>query len=140
MPVRRSGARRGRAAQAVTRQGPVDAGGAIATRTRRRRAVAAAAVAVPVGNELEPEEKAVDENLAAEAVEAEEGKAKEGEGYRVILELGLGVSPPALQKEVVGEKPMDDFDSGAGCSNKGHAGEDEGSTAPLPEKVCALNM
>lgn len=140
MPVRRSGARKGRAAQALNRRKPADAGGAIATRTRRRRAVAAETVAGPVDNELAREEKAVDGNVVAESAEAEEGKGQEAEGCRVILEEGLRVSPPALQKEGVGEKPMDDFDSGAGRSNKGPAGEDEGSTAPLPEKVCALNI
>ncbi|XP_010062521.2 casein kinase 1-like protein HD16 [Eucalyptus grandis] len=137
MPVRRSGARKGRAARGVNRQGPGDAaGGAIATRTRRRSAVAAAATgAVPADNERGREEKVVEGNVVAEAAEAEEGKAEGGEGRRVILEEGLGASPPALQKEGVGEKPMGDFDSGAGRSNGGHAGEDEGSTAPLPEKV-----
>lgn len=135
MRVPRTGSRRPLAARAVNHRKPADAGGAIATRTRRRRAVAAATVAVPADNELEPEEKAGDGNVVVEAAEAEEGEAKEGEGDRVILEECLGVSPPALQKKGGGEKPMDDFDSGAGRSNKGHAGEDEGSTAPLPEKV-----
>ncbi|MBA0864235.1 hypothetical protein Goshw_000835, partial [Gossypium schwendimanii] len=40
------------------------------------------------------------------------------------------------KKEEVGEKPMDEFNSGGGRGkDKGNAGEDEGSTAPLPEKV-----
>ncbi|KAI6690081.1 hypothetical protein NL676_026909 [Syzygium grande] len=137
MPVRRSGARKGRAARAASRRRPVDPrGGAIATRTRRRRAAAAAAaaatVAWPSDNELEPEEeeRAADENAVAEAAaaEAEKGEGEEGEGCRAVSEEGLRASPPALKEEGAGEKPMGDFDSGAGRSN-------EGSTVPLPEKV-----
>lgn len=33
---------------------------------------------------------------------------------------------------------MDDFDSGGRSAEKAHVGEDEGSTAPLPEKVWSL--
>lgn len=38
-------------------------------------------------------------------------------------------------KEGVGERKMDDYDSGAKSADKLPGGEDEGSTAPLPEKV-----
>ncbi|GFY97079.1 protein kinase family protein [Actinidia rufa] len=34
-----------------------------------------------------------------------------------------------------GKKPMDDNDNGARSAEEAHAGEDEGSTAPLPERV-----
>ncbi|CAK9158837.1 unnamed protein product [Ilex paraguariensis] len=38
-------------------------------------------------------------------------------------------------KEEVGEKEMDEYDSGGRSGDKGVGAEDEGSTAPLPEKV-----
>ncbi|KAK6912755.1 Protein kinase domain [Dillenia turbinata] len=49
----------------------------------------------------------------------------------------VGVGGNAVAEEGVGEKEMDEYDSGGGgrSGDKGHAGEDEGSTAPLPEKV-----
>lgn len=39
-----------------------------------------------------------------------------------------------LSKEVA-KKTMDEYDSGRGSGDKGPGAEDEGSTAPLPEKV-----
>lgn len=38
-------------------------------------------------------------------------------------------------REGVGERGMDEYDSGGRSGDKGAAAEDEGSTAPLPEKV-----
>lgn len=133
MPVMRSGVRRGRAAaaKAEEKQNPTTpivaaaedeaAGGAIATRTRRRRAAAAAAAAavpapvpVPVPDSNNSNKLKVDERVVVEAKESEENKAA----------------------EEVGEKNMDEFGSGGPSNDKANAGgEDEGSTAPLPEKV-----
>ncbi|KAL4285942.1 hypothetical protein AHAS_Ahas19G0036600 [Arachis hypogaea] len=136
MPVLRSGARRGRAAvkkkkqqeqqeepqlQPHQQQSPVVEEEAIATRTRRRRAAAAAAeVIVPKNSNKRKEEAQLKVNERVVV-----GKEEEKKG----IEVGEGAD-----KEEVGEKQMDDFDSG-GRSNKANAGEDEGSTAPLPEKI-----
>ncbi|XP_057735158.1 casein kinase 1-like protein HD16 [Arachis stenosperma] len=136
MPVLRSGARRGRAAakkkkqqeqqeepqpQPHQQQSPVVEEEAIATRTRRRRAAAAAAeVIVPKNSNKRKEEALLKVNERVVV-----GKEEEKKG----IEVGEGAD-----KEEVGEKQMDDFDSG-GRSNKANAGEDEGSTAPLPEKI-----
>lgn len=38
-------------------------------------------------------------------------------------------------RERVGERAMDEYDSGGRSGDKGQGAEDEGSTAPLPEKV-----
>ncbi|KAF3446730.1 hypothetical protein FNV43_RR11910 [Rhamnella rubrinervis] len=40
-----------------------------------------------------------------------------------------------LFREGVGERAMDEYDSGGRSADKGPGAEDEGSTAPLPEKV-----
>lgn len=127
MPVLRSGVRRGRPAGAANQQerreaNPIE-GEAIATRTRRRRAAAE----VPK-NRQQP---AIDENLAAAQV-----RAKEEDGRR-LDETCVGGAGGA-QNDEVGKKKMDDFDSGGRSAEKPHAGEDEGSTAPLPEKVWSL--
>ncbi|KAH6758146.1 Protein kinase family protein [Perilla frutescens var. frutescens] len=92
---------------------PAEENAAIATRTRRRRA--AAAVAAPV------DDKVV---AAAEAAAAPE-EVKEVEEKKRVLEE---------RKEEVGEKPMDEYDSGGKSPDKANAADDEGS-APLPEKV-----
>ncbi|KAF7123804.1 hypothetical protein RHSIM_Rhsim12G0202700 [Rhododendron simsii] len=129
MPVARSGARRGRGAKQQPQPqqrkpnsiNPIENGeAAIATRTRRRSAAAAAA---PKGNEdvFPP----VNENVVAAAVAPAEVR---GENDRVLAE-----PPRGKEEEEVAEKAMDD--SGGRSGDKGHAGEDEGSTAPLPEKV-----
>ncbi|XP_044487057.1 casein kinase 1-like protein HD16 [Mangifera indica] len=126
MPVLRSGVRRGRAAAAAAkaeetaedrREGNRNlvegAGEAIATRTRRRRAAAAAA-AVPKSNNNNKEKFTVDEKVVVVAEVKEAEKAQ----------------------EEVGEKNMDGFDGGGRSNDKAiAAGEDEGSTAPLPEKI-----
>lgn len=143
MPVLRSGVRKGRAAakqkqQVVEEPSPIEAGAAIATRTRRRRAAAAAAVVVPKNNSNKQQEQqeppqqqlAADEKVAAALAAVKE----EGKQFRGLKKKAFEVEAGAAEKEEVGEKPMDD-DSGARSKDKGHAAEDEGSTAPLPEKV-----
>ena len=145
MPVLRSGVRKGRAAakqkqQEVEEPSPIEAGAAIATRTRRRRAAAAAAVVVPKNNSNKQQEQqepppqqqqlAADEKVAAAPAAVKE----EGKQFRGLKKKAFEVEAGAAEKEEVGEKPMDD-DSGARSKDKGHAAEDEGSTAPLPEKV-----
>ncbi|KAB2008044.1 hypothetical protein ES319_D10G071700v1 [Gossypium barbadense] len=152
MPVLRNGARRGRAAapkrqQQQQQQNPIEEGEAIATRTRRRRraaeAAAAAAVDVPVTNnnngDSENKNKnkkqralGVNEKLAVGAAgEAATGKEDNNNNHNRVL-----VERERVEGEEVGEKPMDGCGSGGRRSNdKGNAGEDEGSTAPLPEKV-----
>ncbi|TYG97918.1 hypothetical protein ES288_A10G076300v1 [Gossypium darwinii] len=152
MPVLRNGARRGRAAapkrqQQQQQQNPIEEGEAIATRTRRRRraaeAAAAAAVDVPVTNnnngDSENKNKnkkqgalGVNEKLAVGAAgEAAAGKEDNNNNHNRVL-----VERERVEGEEVGEKPMDGCGSGGRRRNdKGNAGEDEGSTAPLPEKV-----
>ncbi|KAB1218513.1 Casein kinase I isoform delta-like [Morella rubra] len=127
MPVLRSGARRGRAAaKQQPNPNPIQEGEAIATRTRRRRAAAAAANNNDgnKGKQLQ-HQRGVDEKVVVAA-------AKEEKENRGLEEGGGGGGP---EKEEVGEKQMDDCDSGGRSKDKAHAGEDEGSTAPLPEKV-----
>ena len=143
MPVLRSGVRRGRAAakQRQEEPSPIEVGEAIATRTRRRRAAAAAAAAaVPKTNSNRqkaqrepPQQKLVADEKVVVAPTAAKEKEKE-EQYKGLKKKAFEVQAGAGEKEEVGEKPMDD-DSGARSNDKGHAAEDEGSTAPLPEKV-----
>lgn len=135
MPVLRGGARRGRRPKQQQQQpqpqpqpntnnndqSPIE-GEAIAARTRRRRAAAAAAAAT----------LPVDENVgrippAAAAAAAAEGRAVEKEVKEEAIR--------AKRREEVGDKPMDDYDSGAKSPERGHAADDDGSAAPLPEKV-----
>ncbi|KAM1060341.1 hypothetical protein TB1_024265 [Malus domestica] len=135
MPVPRGGARRGRGAKAEAAKkqkqekvsSPIDAGEAIATRTRRRRAAAAAAAAVPSNlNNKNVSDKVREEKQNREKV------VVVGDEKNVVVEA---------EKEKLGEKKMDDYDSGGGAAgaapsnDKANAGEDEGSTAPIPEKV-----
>ncbi|KAL0441487.1 UNVERIFIED_CONTAM: Casein kinase-like protein HD16 [Sesamum radiatum] len=93
----------------------VEENAAIATRTRRRRAAAAAAVAAPV-----------DDNIVAAAQAAAAPEVKEVEENKRVLEE---------RREEVGEKRMDDYDSGGKTPDKGNGGDDELASAPLPEKV-----
>ncbi|OMO66586.1 hypothetical protein COLO4_30495 [Corchorus olitorius] len=149
MPVLRSGARRGRAAapKKQKQENPIEPGEAIATRTRRRRkaaeAAAAEAATAPVpnsNNNADDENKnksknrkqRVNERLAVPASGAAAVKEEEEEEKNRVLEEG-----ERAEKEEVGEKPMDEFNSQGGPSNdKGNAaGEDDGGTTPLPEKV-----
>lgn len=121
----RSGARRGRAQQ----QQPIAVvvGQGVAANTRRRR--------TPKNNRQAAQEPAaVDENIAVRdcgptrSLEAkEEARLLEGVG-----DFG------GERKELVEEKKMEDQDSGGKSADKVAAGEDEGSTTPIPEKVCAL--
>lgn len=46
---------------------------------------------------------------------------------------------PKVLREVVAEKKMDEYDSGGRSADKGPGAEDEGSTAPLPEKVSVFS-
>ncbi|KAF7843396.1 casein kinase 1-like protein HD16 [Senna tora] len=132
MPVLRSGVRRGRAAVKKQRREPLDKvligeEEGIATRTRRRRAAAAAA-AVPKTNEQR--KQVVDENVAVPAKEEEQKSLDEA------VRVGEGeAAAGGAEREEVGEKQMDDYGSGGRSNDKGNAGEDEGSTAPIPEKV-----
>ncbi|XP_068345787.1 casein kinase 1-like protein HD16 isoform X2 [Pyrus communis] len=137
MPVPRGGARRGRGAKAAAAKkqkqekvpSPIDAGEAIATRTRRRRAAAAAAAAAAVPSNLN------NKNVSDKVREEEQNREKVvvvGDEKNVVVEA---------EKEKLGEKKMDDYDGGGGAAgaapsnDKANAGEDEGSTAPIPEKV-----
>lgn len=146
MPVLRSGARRGRAKQQKDVLSPIEPEGeAIASRTRRRRIAAAAVEVVPntdakqlsKGNDRQP--PPVNDRVAAVVANPEEHRVPK-EGFRVrgggdfgVAEVGGGAG--GAKKEEIGEKKMDDHDSGAGSNDKAHAVEEEGSTAPLPEKV-----
>ncbi|KAK5831043.1 hypothetical protein F383_08945 [Gossypium arboreum] len=144
MPVLRSGARRGRAAAQKQQQqqlpNPIEAGEAIATRTRRRRRAAeeaAAAAASPL--EKDNNDEGDNRNKKPRAQEVNEKLAVAAAGEAAVREEEKNTKNRILEeekKEEVGEKPMDEFNSGGGRGkDKGNAGEDEGSTAPLPEKV-----
>ncbi|KAL6006098.1 Casein kinase 1-like protein hd16 [Asimina triloba] len=137
MPELRSGVRRGRARQQQQQQlqQPIAIGGErLNARTRRRRTVknkqeqepAAGPVAVVDVNQ----DIARDLGGPTRSFEAkEEARFLEGGG-----DFG-GVDLLGERKEGVGEKKMEDYDSGAKSADKVPAAEDEGSTAPLPEKV-----
>lgn len=57
------------------------------------------------------------------------GEEEEEEDRKELVNFNL--------EEEVGEKEvMDEYDSGGRSGDKGLAAEDEGSTAPLPERVC----
>ncbi|KAK9923451.1 hypothetical protein M0R45_031870 [Rubus argutus] len=114
MPVPRGRGRGAAKKQEVTN--PIDAGEAIATRTRRRRAAAAAVEALPNNNNQVKEER--------------NQKAAAGDEKKVVVKAE---KKRAAEKEGVEEKKMNDSGSG-GVRSNGKA-EEEGSTAPLPEKV-----
>ncbi|XP_027344757.1 casein kinase 1-like protein HD16 [Abrus precatorius] len=125
MPVLRSGVRRGRAAakqQQQQEQSPVE-GEAIATRTRRRRAAAAAA-AVPRNNKQQQAAAVVNENVVVLAAKEEENRG---------LEEGVGGG--GAEKEEVGEKEMDEYDSGGRSNDKANAGEEDANAPQVPQKV-----
>ncbi|EHA8590353.1 hypothetical protein COCNU_scaffold017399G000030 [Cocos nucifera] len=111
MPELRSGVRRGRA-QAnpiVQAERP--------TAARRRRTARNEALLV-------------DENLVNTSAEPREGiRLLEG-GDEVGALVGEEI------KVGIGERKMDDYESGAKSADKLPGGEDEGSTAPFPEKLC----
>ncbi|GMI77984.1 MUT9P-LIKE-KINASE 3, Arabidopsis EL1-like 1, Photoregulatory Protein Kinase 4 [Hibiscus trionum] len=149
MPAQRKGARRGRGAAPKRQQqqqqqpNPIEAGEAIATRTRRRRraaeAAAVAEVEAPVTNnnnsdgENKNKKQRVqgdNEKLAVAAAGDEKNNNDNNNNNRVLVQR------EGVEKEEVGDKAMDDFGGGGRQSNdKGNAGEDEGCTAPIPEKV-----
>ncbi|KAA0051040.1 hypothetical protein IC582_002790 [Cucumis melo] len=146
MPVLRSGVRRGRAKQQKDALSPIEPEGeAIATRTRRRRKAAAAVELVPNTNEKQLQEgndqqlPPVDDKVAAViAIPEEHRVSKEDFRVRGGDQLGIGEVGGAAggaKKEELGEKKMNDRDSGAGSNDKAHAVEEEGSTTPLPEKI-----
>ncbi|KAF3788887.1 Casein kinase I [Nymphaea thermarum] len=66
------------------------------------------------------------------------GAAAGGSGEREVLEnsdQGENLGLENKVKELVEEAKMEDYDSGGRSADKVPAAEDEGSTAPLPEKV-----
>ena len=145
MPLLRSGVRRGRAKQQKDVLCPIEPEGeAIATRTRRRSKAAAAVEVLPNINEKRLQEGSnqqpppVNDTVAAAVANPEEHRVPKG-GF----EFGVGEVGGAAggaKKEEIGDKKMDDHDSGAGSNDKAHAVEEEGSTAPLPEKVSRTQL
>ncbi|KAK3410914.1 casein kinase 1-like protein HD16 [Eucalyptus grandis] len=131
MPVPRGGASKGRAAE---NRRNLEADEGIATRTRRRRAAAAAAVAVAQPKKSARRAKgAAAENLAAAVADEERQQNRLSEvGLRTA---GGGGGGGGEEREEVGEKPMDEFNSKGRSGGKANAAEEEGNTAPLPEKV-----
>lgn len=115
MPELRSGPRRGRA-----QPNPV-------VQSERRGATGAARRRRP----------ATRGRQAAEEIVVVEPKEEVGlpEGVGEIGALGGGEEE---NQEEVGERRMDEFDSGGKSADKLAGGEDEGSTAPLPEKVSSF--
>ncbi|KAJ8531374.1 hypothetical protein K7X08_026808 [Anisodus acutangulus] len=83
-------------------------------------------VVVDVDVDDEEEENAVKKTTSFRTGEAEDkDKKKEVEEEGVVRVL----------KEEVGEKQMDEYDSGGRSGDKGLGAEEEGSTAPLPERI-----
>ncbi|KAJ6823976.1 casein kinase 1-like protein HD16 isoform X1 [Iris pallida] len=121
MPVLRSGARRGRANPNPDPVAPPE-------RPRRRAAAArnrrTALLAAAEGKE---------EDLIANAGGEEEAAAA-GEEVR-LLEGGGEIGGGREDEEGIGERRMDDYDSGGKSADKLAGGEEEGGAAPLPEKV-----
>lgn len=123
MPELRSGVRRGRAHRnpnAIR----IEDERVTAVRTRPRRAAQNRRGEVVVDGG----ERDVLRGLGLQATSFEEEEVK-------VLGAtggGGGSGPP---REEVAEKEMDEYDSGGRSGDKGPGAEDEGSTAPLPEKV-----
>ncbi|XP_010249521.1 PREDICTED: casein kinase 1-like protein HD16 isoform X1 [Nelumbo nucifera] len=122
MPELRSGVRRGRAAAQPNAIG----GEKVIPKTRKRRTA--------------KNKQPIDENIVKGTVPSPSLQAKEEE--KVLEEGGVAggvggdlVGLVRAEEEGVGEKQMDDYDSGARSADKAPGAEDEGSTAPLPEKV-----
>ncbi|KAK7255447.1 hypothetical protein RIF29_28857 [Crotalaria pallida] len=150
MPVLRSGVRKGRAGAKprqqqqqpqpqeqtpVQAQTPVVEVEAIATRTRRRRAAAAAAAVVPKDNNKQEQKQQKQQAVVNEKVAVPEKEKEAEEEEEARAGGGQGGGGAADKKVEVGEKQMDDVDSGARSQDKANAGEDDGNAAPLPEKV-----
>ncbi|WOL14142.1 casein kinase 1-like protein HD16 [Canna indica] len=115
MPELRSGPRRGRAQQNPV----VKATRGAATATRKRRGSAAARDA-ETGHD----------NALTRPTQREEGIGLVEDGGEVGR---VGVKEN--REEQVGGKRMDEFESGGRSADKLPGAEDEGNTAPLPEKV-----
>ncbi|AET01488.2 putative protein kinase CK1-CK1-Pl family [Medicago truncatula] len=120
MPVMRSGARRGRPTkrqsqkkQEEEKKTPVEVE-AVATRTRRRRAAAAAAV------KEEPAVKVNDDVVAVVAVAEKKEEEEEAGG---------------VEKEMIEEKQMEEFNRGGHSIDKANAGEEDSNGFVIPEKV-----
>ncbi|KAJ6830957.1 casein kinase 1-like protein HD16 isoform X1 [Iris pallida] len=122
MPVLRSGARRGRANPNPDPVAPPERPRRRAAAARNRRT--AAALAAAEGKE---------EDLIANAGGEEEAAAA-GEEVR-LLEGGGEIGGGREDEEGIGERRMDDYDSGGKSAGKLAGGEEEGGAAPLPEKV-----
>ncbi|XP_011626734.1 casein kinase 1-like protein HD16 isoform X2 [Amborella trichopoda] len=127
MPELRSGVRKGRAPVHVD----------LNVRTRRKRTVK---------NRQENNNNNNDNNNSnqrnnKQGVAVRKRNLQSGE-KDLVLETGVaealegkGEEDLGLSKEQKEEAKMDDYDSGAKSAGKAPAGEEEGSTAPLPEKV-----
>ncbi|RWR73505.1 casein kinase 1-like protein HD16 isoform X1 [Cinnamomum micranthum f. kanehirae] len=125
----RSGVRRGRAQQQQQNQQnqpPVAVDGKRAANTRRRR------TAKNAGKKQEPPTPAANENIAVR--NCGPTRSLEAKEEARILGGGADFGGALIGEE---EKKMDDYDSGGGAKSpdKVPAAEEEGSTAPLPEKV-----
>ncbi|KAK9130979.1 hypothetical protein Sjap_011466 [Stephania japonica] len=138
MPELRSGARRGRAAApqqqpaAAAAANPIeDNEGVVAARTRRRRTV-------KNNNhnkqqQQQQQQQPIYENIVRGSVP--EAKAEEEEEDRGLIGVVAAAAAAVGEEEGVGEKKMDDHGSAGRSADKAPAAEDEGSAAPLPEKV-----
>lgn len=123
----RSGVRRGRAQQQQQNQPPVAVDGKrVVANTRRRR------TAKDAGKKQEPPTPAANENIAVR--NCGPTRSLEAKEEAKILEGGADFGGALIGEE---QKKMDDYDSGGGAksADKIPAAEEEGSTAPLPEKV-----
>ncbi|KAF8407093.1 hypothetical protein HHK36_006218 [Tetracentron sinense] len=113
MPELRSGVRRGRATKPIAIEEE-----RVISRTRRRRTA--------------KNNQQIGENIVRVSVPTPLLQVEEEE--RVVEEVGVG-EMVGVDKEEVGEKQMEDHDSGGRSIDKAPGAEDEGSTVPLPEKV-----
>lgn len=120
-------------------------------RTRRNRASNnrySNAIVAEADNKLTVrtrQRRAAQRRKQKEPIVAVDEKKVHGVNNFVDNAAGLETKPPRVQeeeennelrvlKEEVAEK-MDEYDSGGRSGDKGPGAEDEGSTAPLPEKV-----
>lgn len=124
MPELRKGVRRGRPATLVAGQNCVKTRAAVA-----REAAAAA----------EKERPRPRTRLAAKKLKAKQEGGQEGKGNKkpviVISEKDCELERKEKGKKVNNNKKMGD-DSGGLSANKAAGQEEEGSTAPFPERVC----
>lgn len=98
-------------------------------------AEAAAAAVVGASGGVEGDAKAADGVKASS--QKSSSKAKENAVERG--ELGLGLGGGGGVREEVGEREMDDYDSGGNAVGRsGDKGLDDDLSAPLPEKVCTF--